>query len=202
MFASLPSPISIALPQHQSRLQGRQFNRKDLLPINSDCIWKIDSGLVRTFTWDESGRIMTLGFWGAGDVVGYPLSYLDPYFIECLTPVTVWQVLPDSSYVKQALWQRVGKSEEFLSIVHQHDVGGRLMHLLIWLADQFGQPIAEGQLLDVHLTHQLLAETAHTTRVTVTRILNQWEREGKLKRSTRSLILLKQDLDASVSTKG
>jgi CRP-like cAMP-binding protein len=199
MFASIPSSVSIVpLPQSHIRSQGHQFARKDLLPIHSDCIWNIESGLIRTFTWDESGRVMTLGFWGAGDIVGYPLSHLDPYFIECLTPVTVWEVLPDSSYVKQALWQRVWKSEEFLSIVHQHDVGGRLMHLLIWLAEQFGEPVAEGQLLDVHLTHQLLAETAHTTRVTVTRILNQWEREGKLQRSTRSLILLKQGLNSEV----
>jgi hypothetical protein len=44
------------------------FKCKDLLPLKPNTLWTIDKGVVRSLTWDEEGRIITLGFWGEGDV--------------------------------------------------------------------------------------------------------------------------------------
>jgi hypothetical protein len=51
------------------------FKFKDILPLKPDTLWKIESGVVRSFTWDAEGRTFTLGFWGKGDVVEghYPI---------------------------------------------------------------------------------------------------------------------------------
>jgi hypothetical protein len=46
-----------------------------------------------------------------------------------------------------------------------------LLHLLLWLGKKFGREVQQGQLLDIRLTHQDLAELLGTTRVTITRIL-------------------------------
>jgi CRP-like cAMP-binding protein len=190
MFSPLSFPTHLSSTPSVYPLASRHhFNRKDTLPATNDCLWKIDSGVVRTFTWDDTGRIMSLGFWGPGDIVGYSLSSLDPYVMECLSAVSARQVLPESSHVQQALWSRVRCGEEFLSIVHQHDVASRLRYLLVWLAARFGQETTTGSILTIQLTHQLLAETARTTRVTVTRTLNQWERDGKIQRSRSTLII-------------
>lgn len=81
------------------------------------------------------------------------------------------------------------KSKELLSILHQHCIYERLLRLLEWLSRHFGKTIPQGTLLNLRLTHQDIAETLGTSRVTVTRLINQLEREGKIQRSHRHLIL-------------
>lgn len=132
---------------------------------------------------------MTLGFWGKGDIVGHPLSRMKPYQVECLTTVQISELPPESGYLQKALLTHVWKSEELLRIIHQSSIADRLLHLLLWLADQFGRPVISGTLLELRLTHQDLADTIGSTRVSVTRLLGQMEREGKIERSPRKLLL-------------
>lgn len=83
---------NLTLPQ-LPKLSRHKFKRHDLIPLRKSLLWQIDSGVVRTLTWDEERAIATLGFWGSRDVVGQPLSQIDPYQIECLTSVEAW-ILP------------------------------------------------------------------------------------------------------------
>jgi len=84
------------------------------------------------------------------------------------------------------------ESEELLSIVHNRPVNVRLLQLLNWLARKFGREVEGGKLIELPLTHQALSEVICTTRVTVTRLLNQFEQEGILNRRGRFLILGRQ----------
>lgn len=173
-------PISLKCLQKQSQ---SVFKCKDLLPLKPETLWKIETGVVRSFTWDEEGRSVTLGFWGEGDVVGQPLSRMLPYQLECLTAVRVIDVRPEHDDLQQALLVHAWKSEALLKIIHQSSVLNRLLQLLEWLAGQFGQSIPQGTVLNLRLTHQDIADTIGATRVTVTRLLKQLEREGKIQRS-------------------
>jgi CRP-like cAMP-binding protein len=124
-------------------------------------------------------------------VVGQPLSRLEPYQVVCLTPVQASQLPLESYFLPQALLIHAWKSEELLSILHQPSVCERLLRLLEWLSRYFGQTIPQGTLLNLRLTHQDIAETISTSRVSVTRLINQLEREGTIVRSHRHLILKK-----------
>jgi CRP-like cAMP-binding protein len=62
--------------------------------------------------------------------------------------------------------------------------------LLSWLAKKFGQEVAQGQLIDLRLTHQEIAEIMGTTRVTVTRLLKELETQGIIQRLPRKFIVL------------
>ncbi|WP_216351391.1 Crp/Fnr family transcriptional regulator [Leptolyngbya sp. 'hensonii'] len=157
--------------------------------MKSDTLWKIESGVVRSLTWDAEGRTVTLGFWGKGDVVGHPLSRMNPYQVECLTTVQISEFAPENSYLQHALLVHAWKSEELLKIIHQPSISDRLFHLLLWLSEQFGKPVISGTLLELRLTHQDLADTIGSTRVSVTRLLGQMQREGKIERWQRNLIL-------------
>lgn len=188
---SLSTPIPSRFPTSLRVVYPQQaFNYKDLMPLRSDWIWKIEQGVVRSLTWNEEGNPITLGFWGKGDVVGQPLSRLDPYQVVCLTPVQASQLPLEGYSLQQALLIHAWKSEQLLSILHQHCVYERLLRLLEWLSCQFGQTIPQGTLLNLRLTHQDIAETIATSRVTVTRLINQLERDGRIQRSHRSLILI------------
>ncbi len=165
------------------------FKRRELLPLKSQCIWKIEQGIVRTFTWNEEGKTTTLGFWSKGDIVGRPLSRLEFYGIECLTPVRISQMPPDFSSLHDALLIQIWTSEQMLRIINQHRVINRLWSFLEWLACRFGQAIPGGISLNLYLTHKDIAETINTTRVRISKLLSQLEREGKIERSRRNLIL-------------
>lgn len=187
------NPKSSLLANHSHHLHvfysQSLFSSKEFLPLKSDKLWRIDSGVVRSLTWDSEGKIITLGFWGKGDVVGRPLSKMSPYQVECLSNVKVSEIAPENGYLQKALLTHAWKSEEFLKIIHQLSATDRLFHLLVWLSKYFGKPVVSDILLDFQLTHQNLAETIGSTRVTVTRLLNRLERKGKIKRLKRKLFI-------------
>jgi CRP-like cAMP-binding protein len=67
-----------------------------------------------------------------------------------------------------------------------------MIRLLFWLSRRFGEDKAQGQLIDLRLTHQDLAEFLGTTRVTVTRTLGQLEEQGLTQRLPLGRIILKE----------
>ena len=185
MFSLTTTPNSASLMQ-------RTFCCYDSIPLESNILWKIERGVARTFTWSEEGKPITLGFWGPGDLVGKPLSRLEAYQIECLTSVEA-TLLPSHLWPQfmDAWISHVQLSEELLSIVHNRPVNLRFLQLLNWLARKFGREVNEGILIELPLTHQALSEVICTTRVTVTRLISQFEQEGILKRHNRFLIMAK-----------
>jgi CRP-like cAMP-binding protein len=156
-------------------------------------LWQIDSGAVRTLTLLEDGTTVTLGIWGAGDVVGRVLSKAEPYQMECLTTVEVTRIPIDQWYlVNEVLIQHIQQYHEFLEILHHRSIDVSLLRLLNWLARKFGQQVEQGQLIDLHLTHQEISEIIGTTRVTVTRLLNDFEKQGMIERLSRKRIVLQE----------
>lgn len=180
---------SLAAPPPTLR---QHFGRRSFLPSKESTIWRIESGLVRTQTWLEDGSVITLGLWGKGDVVGQGLSLVEPYQMECLSkveasPLLDWQ--QDANIWRSHLQQHEG----FLLIRSQKRVDTMILHLLNWLAKKCGREVHEGHLIDLRLTHQDIAEILGTTRVTVTRTLNQFEQQGMITRLPLQRIVLKEE---------
>jgi CRP-like cAMP-binding protein len=185
-FSPMMPNLSLITPLHMHST----FERREPLPMRSDRLWKIEQGFVRTFTWDEDGELITLGIWGPGDAIGKPLSIVDTYACECLTAVTAVQLpwnLADSGPVILAHSQQM---EALLHAIRCKRASVRLLRLLRWFGQRFGHAVDQGWLIDFRLTHQLLAETSGTTRVTVTRLLTQLERQGQIKRMGSHRIIL------------
>ncbi|MGB3403361.1 MAG: hypothetical protein WBA77_11795 [Microcoleaceae cyanobacterium] len=63
------SNLAIFPPQ----IAPQNFNCYDGLPLKPEALWKIDQGIFRTTTWTEDGKIISLGYWEPGDVIGQPL---------------------------------------------------------------------------------------------------------------------------------
>lgn len=177
-----------------TELPQRLFNRKQLIPLDKNVLWRIERGAVRTLTWSEEGMFITLGYWGAGDVIGYCLSKVQPYQIECLSSVEVSMIQPHLWYRNiDAFVSHIQQSEELLSIVHVKPISLRLSKLLIWLSAKFGCDVPQGKLIDLNITHQEMSEVLNTTRVTITRLLQQFEEQGALLRYKRRIIIISTD---------
>jgi CRP-like cAMP-binding protein len=93
------------------------------------------------------------------------------------------------SQALDALFLHIQQAEEMFTIVQQHPMSLRLWQFLVWLADKFGRDVYQGRLIDLQLTHQELADAISITRVTVTRLLRQFESSGILRRHQKQFIL-------------
>ena len=162
------------------------------LPSKRDCIWLIVDGVVKTFSMNESGTFITLGFWGNRDVVGTVLSNINPYMIQCMSDVRAIAIPEDElASISTELIYHQQQTQQLMYIIRNTQVSQRLWLFLEWLGHKFGRTIEEGKLIDFKLTHQEIAEAIGTTRITVTKILNQFEREGSILRPKTRCIILK-----------
>jgi Crp-like helix-turn-helix domain len=171
------------------------FNRRDFLPSHYRSLWQIESGIVRTVTWDDSGNTVPLGFWGQGDIVGYPLATVIPCQIECLTWVKA-QRLPDSFICPpDVLISHICQTQTLLKISHTISMEKRLLEFLVWIFQRFGHQVERGWQLSLRLTHLDIAEALGTTRVTVTRLIGQLQQSGIIQWSRREQILYNSSND-------
>jgi CRP-like cAMP-binding protein len=168
------------------------FSPRSVLPKSSE-LWSIQAGFVRVLTRSEEGANLTLGIWSANDVVGKALSTVQPYQIECLTSVQAVAITTkDLIDCTEVLLNHLHQAEELMLIRSYKRIDIMLLKLLNWLANRFGQDANQGRLIDLRLTHQDLSELLGTTRVTVTRALNQLEQQGFIQRLSLQRIVLQQ----------
>ncbi|MBD2775430.1 Crp/Fnr family transcriptional regulator [Iningainema tapete] len=184
--------LSIPFPNHSGKNLRMQFKPRSFLPL--DNLWKIETGVIRVVTWHEDGTLVTMGVWGAGDIVGKALSKIEPYQIECLTRVDVTIFPLDGLYqLTDVLLAHVQQAEELMVIRSYKTVETMLIKLLAWLAKKFGRAIETGQLIDMRLTHQDIADLLNTSRVTITRVLLNLEEQGLIHRMTLHRIVLREE---------
>lgn len=180
------------LPSFALNLSKRKqsiFRHRESIPSDGGSLWEISRGIVQVSTLDEDGTFISLGFWGSGDIVGSFLSGITPYQIECLTDVEAIALQCFDSCSASALLAHARQMEEFLQIVQQRMIKKRLMFFLSWLFSRFGQNTHDGKQLNLHLTHQEIAEAIGTTRVTITRLMKELQQEEFLHWSKRSHLL-------------
>jgi CRP-like cAMP-binding protein len=174
--------------------QSQYFERRCSIFLKKDCVWQINSGVVRTSTVLENGTIVSLGLWGKGDIVSSILSKSEPYQVECLSEVRA-TLIPLNQYpkIEEALIDRIQQLQEFMQILYARPVEVSVFKFLSWVAKKFGRQTDRGQLIELHLTHQEIAEILGITRVTVTRSLKQLEKGDAIKRFDRSSILVQEE---------
>lgn len=179
----------------QINMDGQTFAASESIPIEADSIWLLREGIVKTRAWTEEGTPIIMGYWGAEDIIGQPLSLVSSYYqVKCLTKVDAVSIPIDRVYLITDLISRhVKQTEELLYILRSDRMHQRLRKFLIWLAQKFGTEVEFGLMIDLRITHQDLAETIGATRVTVTKLINQLEQEGFLSRPERNtIVVLKQ----------
>ncbi|MEO0456430.1 MAG: Crp/Fnr family transcriptional regulator [Cyanobacteria bacterium P01_A01_bin.114] len=173
------------------------------LPLRRREIYVICRGIIQLHTIHPDGNETLLGLAGPSMPFGLPLTAVDPYWVTALTDV---DLLPlsmnevESSPPLMAgmffhLIRRLQQTEAWLALSGKRLVADRLSHLLILLAQEFGQVETQGVRLTVRLTHHQLATIIGTTRVTVTRLLRDFRNEGWLTIHQRQLIISPSVLD-------
>jgi CRP-like cAMP-binding protein len=208
----LHSPILEAFPQPDLRqLLEELYRGRSLHPYRSGQaidlmpheVWVVCRGVVQLGTLYDNGEEALLGLACPAMPFGLPLALIRPYQAIALSAevdlmrLTLSEI-EQSPMLAQSILRhvvrRLQQTEAILAMVGYRRVEDRLRHLLLLLRQEIGQPVADGTRLGVRLTHQQIANTIGTTRVTVTRLLSQLRAEGWLDVDRqRHLVLLTPD---------
>jgi len=188
-----------SLPDLQQQYPTHEYSKGEFIPLSPHAVWQVCQGLVKLTTFSESGDEVLLGLGGPATVFGSSLTILPTYQAIALSDAVQLIHIPladvaNSPGVAQAilpqLQKRLQHSEALLSIAGQRRVRDRLSGLLLLLKQEVGETTPQGIRLNVRLTHEDLANACCSTRVTITRILGQWQREGKLTLDPKHNIIL------------
>ena len=165
----------------------QQYEKGDEISILDSGVWQVYRGVVQLSRVKQDGGEVVVGWVTANGVFGNCCGIaLEAYRAIALCDVYLRRysstdVIRNPLLARQFLAQyseRLIKSEQLLSIIAVRKVEERLTQLLLMLKNEMGQFVGEDIRLQVRFTHQQLAEAVCTTRVTITRILGDFQNRG------------------------
>ncbi|GCL39069.1 putative Crp/Fnr family transcriptional regulator [Sphaerospermopsis reniformis] len=167
-----------------------------LIPL---LIWFVRHGLVKLSAFSETGAEIITGLAKPGMIFGSSMTSLPIYQataiadVEVVVPIYLSEIAATPNLNKILLpkiQQRLQQTQSFLFIAGQRKVPARLQHLLELLKQQIGEPVPEGTRLCFRLTHEDIANICGTTRVTITRLLSQFQQQGKIQFDHKKHIII------------
>ena len=181
----LSPKASSSLERRERELPLQQYHRGDEISVLDSGIWQVYRGVVQLSRVQQDGTEVISGWVGANSVFGNLAD--NPAFYRAVALGDVYakyystrDVVRHPSLRRQFVAQfsdRLIKSQQLLAIIATCRVEERLRHLLLFLKHDIGHSVEDGVRLPVRFTHQHLAESIHTTRVTVTRILGDLQQQ-------------------------
>ncbi|MBR8834950.1 MAG: PAS domain S-box protein [Stigonema ocellatum SAG 48.90 = DSM 106950] len=179
-----------------------QHSKGEIIPNSWQAIWYVCRGFVKLSTLCETGEEVLVGLAGVGMIFGSDMTSLKTYQATALSDVELVSIslseIAATPMLSHALLpkfkQRLRQTESFLVLVGRRRVQDRLYDLLRLLKREIGQTVAEGTRLNVRLTHEELANACCTTRVTITRLINKLQQQGKISFDSKKHLILK-DID-------
>lgn len=198
MLLTYPSNNNLT-SQIQSRERRLHFYEKgEEIPLVSQGIWQVNRGVVQLVKFNHQGEETSLGWVQSDNYFGVWLTSLDSFQAKALSDVyLLWYSLVEieknadlAQKILSQVVKRLRQSEELLAIAGLKRVEDRLVKLLKLLGREIGETKESSVRLKVRFTHQNLANAIGTTRVTVTRLLGDLQKQGLISLdSTRHILL-------------
>lgn len=176
------------LSSHEYTEGGRLhfYERGDEIPLVAEGIWQVYRGITQLSQISSQGEETLLGWAQPSTFFGLWLTHIECYQAKALSEVYLrWYPLNDieaspalANMILNQVVRRMRQTEALLAIAGVKRVEDRLQQLLQLLKQEIGETVEGGTRLGVRLTHQNLASAIGTTRVTVTRLLGEFQRQG------------------------
>lgn len=184
MLLSQKLSSNLSLKEKGSEIPLQQFEKGEEITVLDSTIWQVYRGVVQLSRVQQDGREIILGWATTNGTFG---TYLDTsseiYRAVAISDVYVRRYLSQDVakhpfLARQFLTQfsdRLIQSEQLLSIIAVKKIEERFTQLLLMLKENMGQKVDNGVRLQARFTHQQLAEAICTTRVTITRIMGDFQ---------------------------
>lgn len=191
-----------------SRVVARKVYPKDGVVFfeneAGDTLFMILTGRIKVTILGDDGREIILTVLGPGDFFG-EMSLLDneprsataiateETELVSLQRTDFEMVLSENKEIAlgliRVLTQRLRRADQQIETLALLDVYGRVARLIVDLAKEEGRRLKDGRVAFRRATHQEIANRIGTTRETVTRILKDLERAGRIKVEGRELVV-------------
>lgn len=171
-------------------------------------LYLLVSGRVKLSMLSPEGKEKVLNILQEGDIMG-EISFfdLDPHPITAEAMEKARIVIIPREKLEEII---VNKPELALKIIESlakktrlltsqvrelvfHDAAGRMASLLRRFADDFGVEINGGKMIDLILTHKEIANLIGSSRVTVTKTMNNFINEGIIKMYKRKIVIVDEE---------
>jgi CRP-like cAMP-binding protein len=180
-------------------------------------VYFIGSGYIKVYSISDTGNEYVHIIYGHGELFPFSWAYLgiepDGLFFEALTSCSLWRMsrewfekslLADvqlSYDMGVQLAQQFRMYSDRLENLEYQVAKQRVIYRLLFLASRFGVKDDTGNILiDVPLTHELIAHSINLSRETVSRQLEKLEHSKLIRQTGHQIICL--DIDALVSKLG
>ena len=90
----------------------------------------------------------------------------------------------------QGLSNRVMQTESIIESLTQKDISSKLVNYLLLLCKDFGVTEGARIIIDLHISHQEIADAIGSTRVTITKLIGELKRLGLLAVHRKKIIIL------------
>lgn len=187
-----------------SRMLSVRYNPGERLELGREPggWWVVEKGLMKVYTIAPDGSALTYAILGEGDSFGETtiltghwvratVEALEPTEVRYLSAEQFERLLrehPDFALaLLRNLAERIRQSEERVFHISRLKLSQRVAHALLGLAQTVGEQIEDG--IEIHLTHQEIADYVGASREAVSRTLGRWARKGWLATNRKSVIL-------------
>jgi len=197
--------LTVKIQSSERRLHF--YERGEEIPLIIQGIWQVNRGVVQLAKYNLSGEETLLGWAQTENFFGLWFTTLEAYQAKALSDVYLqWYSLNEikscpemSQLVLTQTVSRIRQTEELLAISGLKRVEEKLIALFNLLSKEIGET-QQGQIrLKVRLTHQNIANAIGTTRVTVTRLLGDWQKQDLISFDDNRHLLIKPKMIESFS---
>lgn len=175
------------LDRQDEELLLQVYEKGEEINLLDTGLWQVHRGVVQLSRLNGQGGESILGwatpsmsFFGnwLEDTSSNRAVALSDVYLKWYPPRDIEKSTAFMRHLLAQFSDRLIKSEQLLAITGQKKVEDRLWQLLLMLKQEMGQLTAEGTRIKIRFTHQNLADIICTTRVTVTRILGEFQTRG------------------------
>jgi CRP-like cAMP-binding protein len=175
------------------------YHKGEEIPVIGLGLWQVYRGVVQLNRLTESNQELVIGWvtpnHAFGSIVDTGFSYkaiaLTDIYIQYYNPQAIASNPQLTRQLLSELSYRLVKSEQMVAITSMRKVEDRLRELLTMLKEEMGHPVDTGTRLTARFTHQNLADAICTTRVTVTRVLGDWQQQNLVEFDSDRHIIVK-----------
>jgi CRP/FNR family cyclic AMP-dependent transcriptional regulator len=215
-LSSFPLP---RLEQLAANLSIRNLKKSEILfdqDEEAKLVYLLLSGVVRLSYFNSDGQTV-VSLLAAGEFLGldslrpktrhpFRCEAYENCSVGALNPKTFIEILLGVSYESFLQWYTVAMHPDRKMYIHcvkgvGLDVRRRLALELSHLADRFGKPDARGVVIDLNISHEVLAGLVGASRQQVTEYLNEFDREKIISRQGRRIIIKTDRLGTVLTVK-
>ena len=185
----------------ESELLLHSYDKGEEIPLIEPGFWQVYRGVVQLSRISSSGDEIILGWVTVNNSFGYcsqnnyhyRAKTLSNTYLRWCSPLDVAKSPELARILMAQLSQRLIKAEQLLTITGLRKVEERLWELLLFLRQEMGQSVVDGTRLTIRFTHQHLASIICTTRVTVTRLLGNFQARGLISIDSERHIIVREN---------